>query len=134
VPTLTELLQHLAAPPAIEVPDTELLCRFTNRDDPRAFEAILRRHGRMVFGVCVRVLGRTADAEDAFQATFLVFLRQARRLAQPERLVAASHTRASPVRLSSSSFGGLRAASAYGVLATLMCRRRTAWLGPHPNP
>src|SRR6476661_5550768 len=55
----------------------QLLRRFAAGRDEAAFEALLTLHGPMVLGVCRRRLADPHDAEDAFQATFLVFLKRA---------------------------------------------------------
>jgi RNA polymerase sigma factor (sigma-70 family) len=57
--------------------DAQLVESFLVRRDEVAFEALLRRHGPMVLGVCQRVLRNVHDAEDALQATFLVLARKA---------------------------------------------------------
>lgn len=62
-------LRKVARPKeAAQVGDVELLERFIRSHDEAAFEALVRRHGPMVLGVCQRVLRNQADADDAFQA------------------------------------------------------------------
>src|SRR5215472_15167159 len=71
--TLALQIQRLAAGPgACPWPDRQLLDAFAARRDQAAFAALVGRHGPMVLRVCRRVLGHEQDAEDAFQATFLV--------------------------------------------------------------
>jgi RNA polymerase sigma factor (sigma-70 family) len=67
-----------------ELADGELLDRFIDRRDQAAISALMRRYGPMVWGVCRRILRDYHDAEDAFQATFLVLVRKATSIVQRE--------------------------------------------------
>jgi cobalt-zinc-cadmium efflux system membrane fusion protein len=68
------------------LPDRELLERFLTQQDEVAFATLVQRHGPLVLGVCRRVLHHTQDAEDAFQATFLVLVRKAGSIIRRESL------------------------------------------------
>lgn len=62
------------------ITDNELLGRYLNKNDVDAFEELVRRHSNLVMGVCQNMLFHTHDAEDAFQATFLILSRKASKL------------------------------------------------------
>ena len=57
--------------------DDRLLQAYLKSNDQEAFAVLVQRYGPMVWGVCRRILRRTHDAEDAFQATFAVLVRKA---------------------------------------------------------
>jgi serpin B len=75
---LLRYLHRVAPPePGQEVSDSALIERFVQRREEAAFADLVRRHGPMVLAACRRVLKHEQDAEDAFQATFLVLARKA---------------------------------------------------------
>ena len=88
IPPLAEVLRCLGALAANrgedDRSDTDLLGRFVVRRDESAFAALLERHGPLVLAVCRRVTGNLHDAEDAFQATFLVLARKAASIRRQE--------------------------------------------------
>jgi RNA polymerase sigma factor (sigma-70 family) len=88
---LQTILRHAEALAADHAADAELLARFVATRDDRAFATLVRRHGAMVWNVCRNLLPADADAEDAFQATFLALVRGGRRVRHGERLAAWLH-------------------------------------------
>jgi RNA polymerase sigma factor (sigma-70 family) len=83
-PAVTRLRQHLSTPTNPPPTDAELLGRFVTSRDDDSFRELVRRHGPAVLAVCRRVTGNRDDADDAFQAAFLVLARK------PDRVRAGS--------------------------------------------
>jgi len=81
---LRHIRQLMRRPDGDASSDGQLLQSFIAAHDEAAFAELLRRHGPMVLGVCRRLLQNTQDAEDAFQATFLVLLRRAGSIGKQE--------------------------------------------------
>ncbi len=85
---LRNVLDHLrrtaAAEEAHGATDAQLLERFAVRHDQDAFELLVWRHSRMVLGVCRQLLRDEHDAEDAFQASFLLLAKKAVRIRRRE--------------------------------------------------
>jgi RNA polymerase sigma factor (sigma-70 family) len=88
---LRALLQHLrriVGPQWGGLTDAHLLERFVDEQDEAAFEVLVWRHGPMVLSVCRRILRHEQDAEDAFQATFLTFVRKAHSIGKRQAVAA----------------------------------------------
>lgn len=83
---LKQLAQGMAAETLNEQTDRQLVEQFLARREEAAFEAIVRRHGAMVYRVCWRVLGQPQDTEDAFQASFLLLAQKLRTVRKHDSL------------------------------------------------
>ena len=158
---LCSVIRHLhrlvGAGPSGGLVDADLLQRFLSQRDEAAFEVLVWRHGPMVWNVCQRVLHHRHDVEDAFQATFLAFVREADsirersslsgwlyrvayRVALKAKAKAARHARQWPVGRPR----GVRHGPAEGTLAVPAARgqdhddllddRATRWRGPDGLP
>jgi RNA polymerase sigma factor (sigma-70 family) len=117
-PLLRHLRTLLDAPALARRTDRELLDAFATRRDEAAFAALVRRHGPMVLNVCRHVLRHEQDAEDAFQATFLVLARKAASLGSVVSIVGWLHGVAHRTALSARKS---------------IIRRRAHAVPPHPT-
>src|SRR5262245_35667519 len=88
---LRQLHRLTGAAATVGLTDRHLLERFATGRNEAAFAALVQRHGALVWGVCLRILGAEHDAEDAFQATFLVLVRKAASLGKVASVAAWLH-------------------------------------------
>src|SRR5437870_2657577 len=82
--TVLGFVRRIAIREAFAPTDRELLERFLEKRDELAFTELVRRHGPMVLTACRRVLRHDQDAEDVFQAAFLVLAQRADMIRQGE--------------------------------------------------
>jgi RNA polymerase sigma factor (sigma-70 family) len=108
-PAATAISPIAASPADGDLGDRLLLDRFVTARDEAAFAEIVRRHGPMVLGVCRRLLRDAHEAEDAFQATFLVLVHKAGAIGRPESLAPWLHGVAYRVAARARHFAHLRA-------------------------
>ena len=83
---LSAAITRLSAPLQPCPSDGMLVASFAADRNEVAFAELVRRHGPMVLAVCRRITGHAQDAEDAFQATFLVLARRAGAVGRPEQI------------------------------------------------
>src|SRR5689334_24596283 len=107
---LTRLRRAADPAGAAALTDAELLERFVARRDEAAFELLVWRHGAMVLNLCRRLLRQEQDAEDAFQATFLVLVKKARSIGKRQACASWLYKVAYRVALAARDAAAVRAA------------------------
>ena len=113
IPGVLRHLRRMFRPPeADEQPDVQLLRRFLAGREEEAFAAIVQRHGPLVLNVCRRVLRGEQDAEDAFQATFLVLAKKAGSVGKREAVGSWLYTVARRIALAARARAARRPAQA----------------------
>jgi hypothetical protein len=85
-PLVRDLRKLVEAQATRDLSDAQLLEQFASGRDEGAFAALMSRHGGLVWRVCRQVLHQEQDAEDAFQASFLVLALKAASLRRGQRL------------------------------------------------
>src|SRR5438309_4336818 len=105
---LRRLTRGMAAETLQDQSDRQLVERLLAGRDEAVFEAIVRRHGPMVYRVCWRVLQQEQDAEDAFQATFLILAQQFRTVRRRASLASWLHGIGHRVALKARAQGATR--------------------------
>ena len=106
--SLRHLTRGMVAETLVEQSDRRLVEEFLARRDEAALTALVRRHGPMVYRVCWRVLQQEQDAEDAFQATFLVLAQKLYTVRKQDSLASWLHGVARRVALKARAQAALR--------------------------
>ena len=88
---IAQVRQVLASVRLNQLSEGELLSRYVLSSDDDAFAELVRRLGPTVMGVCQRILGRSPEAEDAFQVAFMVLARKSASVRPPSRIAAWMH-------------------------------------------
>jgi RNA polymerase sigma factor (sigma-70 family) len=115
-----QLRGMLAARESAGLTEADLWERYVRERDEVAFEMLVRRHSPMVLGVCRRILRNEQDAEDAFQATFLVLVRRAASLRSPRTIANWLHGVARRTALEARTAAAKRRAKEAAVLPRMM--------------
>src|SRR6185295_1952111 len=105
---LRRLTRGMVAETLVDQSDRRLVEEFLARRDEAVFTALVRRHGPMVYRVCWRVLQQEQDAEDAFQATFLVLAQKLHTVRKQDSLASWLHGVAHRVALKAKAQAALR--------------------------